>query len=73
MTELARFHVNSTPTFFINGKQVSGALSKEAFVKIIDEQLKIAQSSGVPGAEYYDKVVRAKGEKQFRSNADPRH
>jgi protein-disulfide isomerase len=70
MQELAKFHVNSTPTFFINGHHVGGAIPKEEFKTIIDEQLKIAEASGVPGAEYYTKVVLAKGEKQFRSKAD---
>jgi protein-disulfide isomerase len=67
MQELSKFHVNSTPTFFINGKHLGGALPKEEFKKLIDEQLKIAKASGIPGADYYDKVVFAKGEKQFRS------
>ncbi len=72
MAELAKFHVNSTPTFFINGKHVGGALDKGGFKQIIDERLKEAESSGVSGAEYYDKVVMAKGEKQFRSAMDPK-
>jgi protein-disulfide isomerase len=72
MNEMQKFHVNSTPTFFINGKHVNGALPKDAFKQIIDEQLKIAEASGVPGADYYDKVVLAKGEKQFRSKLDPK-
>jgi protein-disulfide isomerase len=72
MAELAKFHVNSTPTFFINGKPVSGALPKSELKELIDEQLKIAEASGVPGAEYYQKIVLARGEKQFRSKADPR-
>jgi protein-disulfide isomerase len=72
MEELEKFHVNATPTFFINGKHVGGALAKAEFKKIIDEQLKIAEASGVPGAEYYEKVVFARGEKQFRSKSDPR-
>jgi protein-disulfide isomerase len=65
--ELQKFHVNSTPTFFINGKIVPGALSKEQFKKIIDERLQVAQASGVAGGEYYEKEVMGKGEKQFRS------
>jgi protein-disulfide isomerase len=73
MAELSKWHVNATPTFFINGKLISGALPKEALVQLIDEQLKIAEASGVPGAEYYQKVVLGKGEKQFRSKGDPRH
>ncbi|HEX3766531.1 MAG TPA: thioredoxin domain-containing protein, partial [Kofleriaceae bacterium] len=72
MAELAKFHVSATPTFFINGKPISGALPKDELKQLIDEQLKIAEASGVPGGEYYQKVVLAKGEKQFRSKADPR-
>jgi protein-disulfide isomerase len=72
MSEMRKFHVNATPTFFINGKHVGGALPIEGFKQIIDEQLKIADASGVPGADYYDKVVLAKGEKQFRSKLDPK-
>ena len=72
MNEMQKFHVNSTPTFFINGKHLNGALPKERFKQIIDEQLKIAEASGVAGGDYYDKVVLAKGEKQFRSKMDPK-
>ena len=72
MKEMAKFHVNSTPTFFINGKHVNGALPKERFKQLIDEQLKVVADSGVSGADYYDKVVIAKGEKQFRSKMDPK-
>jgi protein-disulfide isomerase len=67
MQELSKFHVNATPTFFINGKILDGALPKEEFKKVIDAELKIALASGVPGADYYDKVVFARGEKQFRA------
>jgi protein-disulfide isomerase len=72
MAELAKFHVNATPTFFVNGKQLGGALPKEGFQQLIDEQLKIVEASGVPAADYYAKVVLAKGEKQFRSKMDPK-
>jgi hypothetical protein len=72
MQEMTKFHVNATPTFFINGKFIGGALAKEQFKQIIDEQLKIADASGVPAADYYNKVVLAKGEKQFRSKVDPK-
>jgi predicted DsbA family dithiol-disulfide isomerase len=70
MAELQKFHVNGTPFFFINGKTLNGALPKDAFKKIIDERLQIAQASGVPGASYYEKEVLGKGEKQFRSKMD---
>jgi len=72
MAELAKWHVNSTPTFFINGKTINGALPKEAFKQAIDEKLKVAEASGVPAASYYEKEVMAKGEKQFRSKVDPK-
>jgi predicted DsbA family dithiol-disulfide isomerase len=72
MTELAKWHVSGTPFFFINGKVINGALPKEAFKQVIDEKLKVAEASGVPGASYYDKEVMAKGEKQFRSKVDPK-
>jgi protein-disulfide isomerase len=70
MAELQKWHVNSTPTFFINGKDINGALPKDAFKRIIDEQLAKVEKSGVSGADYYDKVVLAQGEKQFRANGD---
>ncbi len=70
MAELAKFKVNSTPTFFINGIHVGGALPKEEFKKIIDERLKVADASGVSGAEYYQKEVLGKGVPQFRSKAE---
>ena len=72
MQELEAFQVGSTPTFFVNGKVISGALPKPAFKKIIDEQLAIAEKSGVAGADYYEKVVIAKGEKKFRSKKAPK-
>jgi protein-disulfide isomerase len=72
MTELAKFHVNATPTFFINGKQLGGAMPKEGFEQVIDEQLKVVEASGVPAAEYYAKIVLGTGEKQFRSKLDPK-
>jgi protein-disulfide isomerase len=68
--ELQKFNVNSTPTFFINGKHVPGAIGKDQFKKLIDERLKVAEASGVSGAEYYDKEIMGKGEKQFRSKMD---
>jgi protein-disulfide isomerase len=69
MAELAKFHVNSTPTFFVNGKHVNGALPKEGFKQIIDQQLKVAEASGVSSG-YYEKEIMGKGEHQFRSKMD---
>jgi protein-disulfide isomerase len=66
--ELAKFKVNSTPTFFVNGTHVGGALPKENFKQMIDEKLKVADGQN----DYYDKVIMATGEKQFRSKMDPK-
>ncbi len=63
--EMQKFKVNSTPAFFVNGTYVGGALPKEAFKQMIDEKLKTAE--GQP--DYYDKVIMATGEKQFKSKA----
>ena len=66
--ELQKFRVNSTPTLFVNGTHVGGALPKESFKQMIDENLKTADGK----ADYYDKVIMATGEKQFRSKMDPK-
>ncbi|MGE0872468.1 MAG: DsbA family protein [Kofleriaceae bacterium] len=70
--EMQKFQVNSTPTFFINGQHIGGALDKASFKQIIDEKLKEVEKSGVPAGEYYAKVVLGKGEKKFRSMMDPK-
>jgi len=72
MAELEKFHVNSTPTLFINGQHVGGALPVDAFKQMIDEKLKAFDASGVPAADYYQKEIMGKGEKQFRSKKDPK-
>ena len=72
MQELSKFHVNSTPTFFINGTHLGGALPKDSFKELIDKKLKDVEASGVPCPDYYDKEVMGKGEKQFRSKKDPK-
>jgi protein-disulfide isomerase len=68
--ELEKFHVNGTPGFFINGRFHGGGMPKSDFKTLIDEQLKIAETSGVPGGEYYQREVFGKGLKQFRSRKD---
>jgi protein-disulfide isomerase len=65
VNELQKFHVNSTPTFFVNGPHVGGALPKESFKQMIDEKLKAADGQ----ADYYDKVIMATGSKEFKSKA----
>jgi hypothetical protein len=70
MAELAKFRVNGTPAFFINGKHIGGGIPKPAFQQIINEKLAIAEASKVPGAEYYAKEIMGKGVPQFRSKRD---
>ena len=70
--ELRKFKVNGTPAFFINGEFIGGGIPKEAFKQIIDRKLEIAERSGVPGAEYYEKEIRGKGEKEVRRPSAPR-
>lgn len=70
--ELEKFHVNATPAFFINGREIIGGMGKEDFKAIIDAKLKIAEASGVPAKDYYQKEILDKGEKVFRSVKDPK-
>jgi predicted DsbA family dithiol-disulfide isomerase len=44
--EASQLGINSTPTFLINGKIVSGALDFEAFETIIERELRTARTSG---------------------------
>lgn len=64
MKELQALSVGATPSFFINGRFVAGAVPVENFVTIIDEELKKANAkiqSGVAKADYYQKEVVEKG------------
>jgi protein-disulfide isomerase len=73
--ELRKFKVNGTPAFFINGEFVGGGIPKEAFKQLIDQKLAVAERSGVPAAEYYDKEIRGKGEKSVerpRGSSQPK-
>jgi protein-disulfide isomerase len=70
--EMNKFHVNATPAFFINGHETIGGMDKETFKGIIDENLKVAEASGVPAKDYYDKEILGKGEKVYRSKKDPK-
>jgi protein-disulfide isomerase len=69
--ELRKFRVTGTPSFFINGEFIGGGIPKEAFKQYIDLKLAIAERSGVPGAEYYEREIRGKGEKAV-PRRDPR-
>jgi predicted DsbA family dithiol-disulfide isomerase len=70
--ELDKFKVDGTPTFIINGTYISGGLDKDSLRAIIDDRLRVAEASGVPAAQYYDREILGKGEKKFRSKKDPK-
>jgi protein-disulfide isomerase len=64
MRDLQKFGVGATPSFFINGRFISGAVPIENFVTVIDEELKKANekvSQGTPAAAYYQTWVVEKG------------
>jgi protein-disulfide isomerase len=72
MAELNKWHVNSTPSFFLNGKPFRWSGTPEGFKSAIDEEIKHVEGSGVPCGEFYDKEVMGKGETKFRSKKDPK-
>jgi protein-disulfide isomerase len=62
--QLAQLGVAATPTFFINGRYLSGAQPIEQFIALIDEELKKASeriAAGTPAAAYYKKWVLEQG------------
>src|SRR5262245_58524446 len=63
--ELRKFRVNATPGFFINGEFVGG-FPQSGLKPYVEQKLKVAQASGVPGSEYYDKEIFGKGEKSVQ-------
>jgi protein-disulfide isomerase len=54
--------VTGTPTFFVNGRKVVGALPFDAFLPIVEEQLAAARATvarGVPAARVYEMLQQA--------------
>jgi protein-disulfide isomerase len=49
--------VDATPTFFINGEMVVGAVPEATLQAVIEAARMRAQASGVPRASYYDQVI----------------
>lgn len=56
--------VNATPSFFINGRYLAGALPQAQFAALIDEELAKANKSGVSPDRYYEDEIVAKGLKE---------
>lgn len=72
MRDLRALGVGSTPTFFVNGRYLVGAMPMDNFVTLIDEELKKANeriAAGTPAASYYQQVVLDKGLKQLERPA----
>ncbi len=66
MRDLQQLGVGATPSFFVNGRFMSGAMPIENFSAIIDEELKKANEriqQGTPAANYYNTWVIEKGQK----------
>jgi protein-disulfide isomerase len=67
MRELQALGVGATPSFFINGRFMAGAMPMDNFVQLVDEELKkaneIIQKENIPAAQYYQKVVVERGQK----------
>ncbi|MCX5746196.1 MAG: thioredoxin domain-containing protein [Proteobacteria bacterium] len=64
MTDLAAFNVAATPSFFINGRFLSGAQPQEVFERLIDEELAKATTrikQGTRPAAYYQKWIVEQG------------
>ena len=66
--QLAQLGVAATPSFFINGRFLSGAMPLEQFTAVVDEELKKAServAAGTPAAAYYKKFVLEQGAKSL--------
>jgi protein-disulfide isomerase len=72
--ELSTFGVGATPSFFVNGRFISGAQPLPAFTQLVDEELKKANdriAQGTPAADYYKTWVVEKGEKKLPAPDQP--
>lgn len=67
MRDLQALGVGATPSFFVNGRFMSGAMPIDNFTALVDEELKKAnetiQKEGIPAAQYYQKVIVERGQK----------
>lgn len=70
--ELRRVGAGGTPSFFINGRFISGARPQQMFEAVIDQELKKANeiiSKGEATVQnYYDEIVVKKGLKALEAN-----
>ncbi|MFT3694374.1 MAG: thioredoxin domain-containing protein [Kofleriaceae bacterium] len=61
MKQIQGFGIGATPTWFINGRWMQGAMPQENFEALIDEELAKANQSKLPKAQYYQRAVMEKG------------
>nr|HEX4319205.1 thioredoxin domain-containing protein [Kofleriaceae bacterium] len=69
MKDLQQLGVGATPSFFINGRFLSGAMPIDNFSALIDEELKKANEQiqkGTPQAQYYQQMIVDKGLKTLQ-------
>jgi protein-disulfide isomerase len=63
MEQGKRLGVRGTPSFFVNGRQVAGALPLDKFQVVVQEELDVARrlvKSGTPRSRVYDAVCGAR-------------
>lgn len=65
MRTLQQFGAGGTPSFYVNGR-FTQAGNAASFKRIIDEEIKKVDASGVAAKDYYEKVVIGQGEKEAR-------
>src|SRR5207237_4498996 len=61
IAEAAKFGARGTPSFFINGRPLSGAQPFEQFKKVIDEEIAAANraiKAGVPAGQVYAALTK---------------
>jgi protein-disulfide isomerase len=72
--QLQKLGVNATPTFFINGRYLAGAMPAADFEKLIDEEMAKATTAikgGVKADRYYEQEIVGKGLKEVRDAGAP--
>ena len=70
MGDLQKLGVGATPSFFINGRFISGAMPIDNFTQLIDEELGKAKQrieQGTPAAQYYQQWILDKGLKTLEA------
>ena len=73
MAAMQSFAVTGIPTFFINGRVLTGAQPQASFEAIIDEEIKKADAkikAGTKPAKYYQEWVIDRGEKSIKAPSE---